>query len=111
MARGIRQTRWPAAVAAIYLLSCCSPTAATPPPTPTPLPIPADGVHITGAVDVVYPIDNSGACRLYNDAVPPRYVSFTGIPDPGGLTVNMLIAPFAGPATYEVLGLSSKTQT
>jgi hypothetical protein len=64
-------------------------------------PVPTDGVHITGAIDLLYPIAAGGDCQLLESSGAPL-LTFSGVADPGQPTVDMEIAPFAGPGTYAV---------
>lgn len=61
--------------------------------------IPTDGVHITGAINTVYPIESGGTCYL-NVVTGVQQLSFTGNADVGHPTLNLVLRPFAGPFTY-----------
>ena len=94
--------RWLAALLAPLLLLACAGTQAPPAATTPSAGVPADGVHIDGAIQVVYPIADGGACNIASltvNGTTTRILQISGKAQDGAL-LGMQIVGYKGPGVY-----------
>jgi hypothetical protein len=91
MATTVRQTSWLAAVAGVWVLMGCT--------NPHVVVMPTDGVHVTGAINAVYPITKAGTCPLV-DMGNGLELGISANPGPGQAYFGAEVGNFTGPRTY-----------
>jgi len=88
-------------VIAVVLLGACSGSNASSAPSPS-AGATTDGIHIDGAIHVIYPIGNAGNCSVAT-LNSMKILQFTG-KSQNGAVVGMEVFDYKGPATYAKLG-------
>lgn len=88
-----RQIRWLAAGAGVCVLTACTT------PHQQDSEIPADGVHMTGAINAVYPITDVGTCP-YVTMGKSQELQISSNPGAGRAYFGAVVANFAGLGSY-----------